>query len=144
MKAYPSYHDVRFAQHINNVCKAVLHNLNGIIQHWISLSEDTAVDRREKQKARGFLNTWKEDGVNTYLTSLMSDVCSVFQTLQKQLQKVSIIIPDIMKYKDIAINKFNAMRKAPYVDGAEEKWVEENGSLDIDATEDAPNETRHA
>ena len=83
MKAYPSYHDVRFAQHINNVCKAVLHNLNGSIQHWISLSEDTAVDRREKQKARGFLNTWKEDGVNTYLTSLMSDVCSVFQTLQK-------------------------------------------------------------
>ena len=125
MKVYPSYHDVCFAQHINNVCKAVLHNLKGNLQHWTSLSEDATVDRRERQKARGFLATFKEDGVNTYLTSLMADVCSVFQTLQKQLQKTSIIIPDIMKYKDIAIDKLNAMNNAPYVGGAEEKWVKE-------------------
>ena len=56
--------------------------------------------------------------MSTYLTSLMSDVCSVFQTLQKQLQKTSIILPDIMKYKDIAIDKLNPMKNAPYVGGA--------------------------
>ena len=135
---------MRFAQHIKNVCKAVLHNLKGNLQHWTSLSEDATVDRRERQKARGFLNTFKEDGVNTYLTSLMSDVCSVFQTLQKQLQKTPIIIPDIMKYKDIAINKLNAMKNAPYVGGAEEKWVKENESFNADTKEDTPHETKHA
>ena len=82
--------------------------------------------------------------MNSYLNSLMSDVCFVFQTLQKQLQKTSIIIPDIMKYKDIAIDKLNAMKNAPYVGGAEEKWVKENESLDVDTTEDAPHERRHA
>ena len=136
---------MRFAQHINNVCKGVMHNLKGNLQHWTSLPEDATVDRRERQKAWGFLNTLKEDGMNTYLTSLMSDVCSVFQTLQKQLQKTSIIIPDIMKYKDIAIDKVNATKNAPYVGGAaEEKWVKENESFDVDTTEDAPHETRHA
>ena len=65
-------------------------------------------------------------------------------TLQRQLQKTSIIIPDIMKYKDIAIDKLNAMKNAPYVGGTEEKWVKENESLDVETTEDAPHETRHA
>ena len=63
------------------------------------------MDGREKQRAQGNLNVWKEDAVNAYLTSLMSDVCSVFQTLQKLLQKVSIIIHDVMKFKDVAIEK---------------------------------------
>ena len=84
MKTYPSYHVVHFAQHISNICKAVLHNLKGNVQHLTNLSGGATVDRRQRQKARGFRNTFKEDGLNTYLTSLMSDVCSVFQTLQKQ------------------------------------------------------------
>ena len=74
----------------------------------------------------------------------MSDICSVFQTLQKQLQTTSIIIPDILKYKDIAIKKLNAMKNAPYVGGAEEKWVKENESLDVETTETTPHKTRHA
>ena len=142
MKAYPTYHNVRFAQHINNVCIAVVHNLKGSLQHWTNLSEDQTMDRRERQKAQGNLNVWKEDGVNAYLTSLMSDVCSVFQTLQKQLQKVSIIIPDIMKFKDVAIQKLTAMTDAPYFGGTKEKWVKENGSLDD--IESAPDNVRQA
>lgn len=69
----------------------------------------------------------------------MSDVCCVFQTLQKQLQKVSIIIPDIMKFKDVAIQKLNAMKHAPC---AEEKWIKENGSLDD--LESVPDDVRQA
>ena len=92
MKAYPSYHNVRFSQHLNNVCKAVLNNLDGTLQHWTNIESDTSTDnytKKEKATAKGFLNQWKVDGLQTYLTSLMSDVCSVFQILQKQLQKVS-------------------------------------------------------
>ena len=54
------------------------------------------MDKMERKKAEGFLRSWKEDGVNLYLTSLLSDVCSVFQIFQKKLQKASTIIPDIM------------------------------------------------
>ena len=74
----------------------------------------------------------------------MSDVCSLFQTLQKQLQKVSIIIPDIIKYRYIAIDKLNAMKNAPYFGGAEEKWVKENGPLTVDGTQNSSDGTRHA
>ena len=91
MKAYPSYHNVRFSQHLNNVCIAVLDNLDGTLQHWTNIESDISTGnytKQEKAVAKGFLNQWK-DGLQTYLTSLMSDVCSIFQILQKQLQKVS-------------------------------------------------------
>ena len=143
MKAYPSYHDVRLHSTLTMFAKMSCIIRRGFLP-WTSLSEDATADRGERQKARGFLNTFIEDSVNTYLTSLMSDVCSVFQTLQKQLQKTSIIIPDIMKYNDIAIDKRNAKKNAPYVGGAEEKWLKENESLDVDTTENAPHEMRHA
>ena len=78
MKAFPSYHNVRFSQHLNNVCLAVLHNQTGCLHHWSTVSADQDLDRGERH------------------TSLMSDVCSVFQILQKHLQKICIILPDIM------------------------------------------------
>ena len=62
----------------------------------------------------------------------MSDVCSVFQTLQKQLQKVCIVLPDIMKHRDIALLKLRSMLGTPYAGGSEETWVKENGPLDAD------------
>ena len=92
MKAYPSYHNVRFSQHLNNVCITVLNDLDGTLQHWTNNESDTSTDnytKKEKATAKVFLNQWKVDGLQTYLTSLMSDVCSVFQILQKRLQNVS-------------------------------------------------------
>ena len=44
MKAYPSYHNVRFSQHLNNVCIAVLNNLDGALQHWTIIESDTSTD----------------------------------------------------------------------------------------------------
>ena len=83
---------MRFSQYLNNVCIAVLDNLDGTLQHWTNIESDISTDnytKKEKAVATGFLNQWKNDGLQTYLTSLMSDVCSIFQILQKQLQKVS-------------------------------------------------------
>ena len=88
MKAYPSYHNVRFSQHLNNVCIAALHNLDGSLQHWSNTEISKDKLSIEKQKAKGYMKIWKKDGQQTYLTTLMSDVCSVFQILQKQLQQV--------------------------------------------------------
>ena len=90
MKAYPSYPNVRFSQHLINVSIAVLNNVDGTLQHWTNIESDTSTDnytKKEKATAKDFLNQWKVDGLQTYLASLMSDVCSVFQILQKQLQK---------------------------------------------------------
>ena len=129
MKAFPSYHNVRFSQHLNNVCLAVLHNHTGCLQHWIAVSTDKDMDRRERQRAKGYLKLWEKAGMQSYITSLMSDICSVFQILQKHLQKICIILPDIMKHKDTAINKLRSMLDSPYFGGAEEKWVKENGPL---------------
>ena len=92
MKAYPSYHNVRFSQHLNNVCIAVLNDLDATLKHWTNIQSELSTDeynKNEKAAAKGFLNQWKDNGLQTYLTPIMSDVCSVFQILQKQLQKVS-------------------------------------------------------
>ncbi len=62
----------------------------------------------------------------------MSDVCSVFQILQKHFQKVCIVLPDIMKHRDIALLKLRSMLGTPYAGGSEETWVKENGPLDAD------------
>ena len=56
MKAYPTYHNVRFARHINSICLAVLHNLKGSLKHWTNLLENQTLDRRERQKAEGYLS----------------------------------------------------------------------------------------
>ena len=49
-----------------------------------------------------------------------------------------------MKYRDIVIEKLNAMKNASYFGNAQEKWVKENGPLTVDGTQTSPDETRHA
>ena len=59
MKAYLSYHNVRFFQHLNNVCIAVLDNLDGTLQHWTNIESDTSTNnytKKEKATAKGSLN----------------------------------------------------------------------------------------
>lgn len=59
----------------------------------------------------------------------MSIVCSVFQILQKNLQKVCIVLPDIIKQRDTAVQKVKAMLDLPYVGGAEEKMGDRKRTL---------------
>jgi len=40
-----------------------------------------------------------------WLTALMADICSVFRYVEKETQKDEIIIPDILRYRDIALEK---------------------------------------
>jgi hypothetical protein len=66
---------VRFSQHLNNVCIAVLHNQIGYLQHWDNISKSSDFDTRERKRADGFIKLWKKDGIQSYITSIVSDVC---------------------------------------------------------------------
>ena len=48
MKAFPTYHNVWFSQHLNNVCIAILHNQVGCLQHWDNISKSRDYDARGK------------------------------------------------------------------------------------------------
>ena len=59
--------------------------------------------------------------------------------------RVSIILPDIIKYKDIAISKLNSMKDKPYVGGYEEKWVLNNSSpVENESLSEPQQQTRKA
>ena len=61
MKIFPGHHDVRFAQHLIQLCQAVLDNLHGCREHWQAIIDAPSrkYERHEKEKARGFVNLWK-------------------------------------------------------------------------------------
>jgi len=61
MKIFPGHHDVRFAQHLIQLCPAVLDNLHGCREHWQAIIDAPSrnYERHEKEKARGFVNLWK-------------------------------------------------------------------------------------
>ena len=89
MKSFPVDHEVRFAQHLIQLCKAVLSNIDGCRLHWPKIVDASReeYDGKEKDKARGFLKTWHASSLQTWLTALVVDICSVFSHVEKECQK---------------------------------------------------------
>ena len=110
-KSFPAHHEVRFAQHLIQLCKAVLGNLEACTMHWEKIEKAPAgeYEKIEKSKAKGFLNVWEYSRVQVWLTALMIDVCAVFRYIEKETQKPHIIVPDILRYRDIALEKLNLL-----------------------------------
>ena len=48
--------------------------------------------------------------MQVWLTALMIDVCAVFRYDEKETKKPHIIVPDILRYRDIAIEKLNLLK----------------------------------
>lgn len=142
MKEFPTYHEVRFAQHLNKLCKSVLHNIDACLRLWANVEEDTERDRKEKQKARGFRDTWRQEGNQRRLTVLMADILSVFESFEKQLQKASLILPDILKHKDVAIMKLKQMKTEHYPGGYEEIFYERVTGTNAIETEEHDKDVR--
>ncbi len=115
-KAFPAHHEVRFAQHLIQLCEAVLSNLEGCRKHWSKIVEDSSgeYERKEKSKAQGFLNVWQSSSLQVWLTAFMIDICSVFRYIEKETQKPQIIVPDILRYRDIALQKLDLLKDKPY------------------------------
>ena len=111
-KAFPAHHEVRFAQHLIQLCEAVLRNLVSCRMHWAKIVQSPRgeYENNEKSKAQGFLNIWELSGMQVWLTAFMVDVCSVFRYIEKETQKRHIIAPDILRYRDIALEKINLER----------------------------------
>ena len=122
-KAFPAYFDVRFAEHLNTLIQAVMWIIPGCHIMWNeALSGKNDEDKREKAEARGFLKIWAKGSLQLWLTSLMGDVTSVFQTLQKQLQAGDLIMPDVITCRDMALRKLKIMKSGPYPGGIETKF----------------------
>ncbi len=116
MKSFPPHHEIRFAQHLIQICEATLHNLDGCIDHWtnITIAPIGEYDKREVSTAKGFLKVWKSNGLQTWLTAFMADICTIFRYIEKEAQKPNIIIADILRYRDIAIQKLQLLETRPY------------------------------
>ena len=54
----------------------------------------------------------------------MADICSIFTSLQKKLQRSDLIISDVLTCRDITLQKLSLMTDAPYPGGEEEKLLQ--------------------
>ena len=82
MKSFPVHHEVRFAQHLIQLCEAVLSNIDGCRLHCMKIVDAPReeYDGKEKDKARGFLKTW-------HSSSLSCGYLLRFQLPRKRRQK---------------------------------------------------------
>ena len=71
-------------------------------------------NKKEVNTAKGFLKVWKCNGLQTWLTGFMIDICSIFRYIEKEAQKPNIIIADILRYRDIALQKLQLLETRPY------------------------------
>ena len=71
--------------------------------------------------AQGFLDKWKHDGQQFWLTTLMFDLCKIFKNLQKIFQKSHLILLDIITARDAAVENLKVMNEIPIPGGREEK-----------------------
>lgn len=115
MRAFPAHHEVRFA-HLIQICEAVLYNLDGCQEHWKKISEAPhgEHDKREISHAKGFSMVWEASSLQTWLTAFMVDMCSLFRYIEKESQKPEIIIKDILRYRDITLQKLELLEERPY------------------------------
>ena len=86
-KEFPAHYEVRFAEHMLNLIKAAISNITSCRSHWKGITEKKGVDKKDKATAEGFLKTWRDDGMQMYLTSVKGDLVEIFQYLQKKCQK---------------------------------------------------------
>lgn len=115
MRSFPPHHEVRFAQHLVQLCGAILFNLDGCLKHWQKICDaPREYNTKEVSSAKGFLKLWQPTGVQAWLTTVMVDTCCIFRYIEKEAQKPGIIIPDILKYRDTALQKLDIMQTEPY------------------------------
>ena len=115
VKCFPSHHEVRFVQHLVQLCGAILFNLDGCLKHWRKICDASReYSSKEVSTAKGFLNLWQPTRMQAWLTAVMVDICSIFRYIEKEAQKPGIIIADILKYRDVALQKFEMMKTKPY------------------------------
>lgn len=78
---FPLFKEVRFAEFTANLLRAFVRNIPICLHYWKHLSESNESNREEKNKSKGFLNTWlskdKLQLIHVYL-----DIAEIVQSLQ--------------------------------------------------------------
>ncbi|CAB3978456.1 Hypothetical predicted protein [Paramuricea clavata] len=147
MRSFPPHHEVRFAQHLVQLCGAILFNLDGCLKHWQKICDaPREYNTKEVSSAKGFLKLWQPTGVQAWLTAVMVDTCCIFRYIEKEAQKPGIIIPDILKYRDTALQKLDIMQTEPYPGGQEElltKKIAELHPENDEAVDNTPRRTHN-
>lgn len=121
---FPEHFEVRFVEHLINLCESVWKNLPSLRAHWNSVSTSRTNTRIEKATVNGFLKLWKEGGDQEYYTALMLDLLRLFEKLQKDSQKSMATLCDIEVSKTAALASVTLMESGPYPGGKEEKVKE--------------------
>ena len=118
---FPKHFEVRFAQHTLNLIRAVLHNLKAatkVLEKMVS--GEIASDKKECATARGFMQKWNATSQQLWLTTLMYDLCKIFERLQKIFQKSYLILPDVITARDSSVENLKIMDQMPIPGGKEE------------------------
>eukprot|EP00794_Sanderia_malayensis_P020956 gene20956-23007_t len=129
---FPEFHEIRFAEHLQNLAFAVAKNLPFARKHWVELSEN---GEREKSAANGFLKVWKCGSQQEMLTFVILDILRLLKELQKECQRNMVVMPDIILKKEQTIQSFDLMLDGPYPGGEEEKHLRELQSYDVDVAQ---------
>ena len=96
-EAIPRHHNVRFAQHFLSLINAVLSNIKGCKHVLGEITRNG--DRKDKKEASGYLNTWNKRQI--WFTAPMGDIFEVFTSLEKQMQRGDLLLPDMFTCSSI-------------------------------------------
>lgn len=79
------------------------------------------------------LRTWNNDFLQFKISLLMADITQIMQTLQQQLQKDNLILPDVLTARDSATRKLDLILDGLLPGGIEDRYL---SLYDIDVDED--------
>lgn len=100
---FPTYFEVRWAQYVHELLKAVLHNWKAITVYWQQINDS---------EARGFKKTWTEVG-RMRLLALLLDVLAKLARFQQRLQADDTLILDVRKHSQDFVKQLEEMQNKP-------------------------------
>ena len=121
---FPQFKEVRFAEFPANLLRAFVRNIPICLHYWKHLSESNESNREEKNKSKGFLNTWlskdKLQLIHVYL-----DIAEIVQSLQMRFQNKQLTILEVEPARDSALAKIKQTLDKPKAGGYEAKFLEQ-------------------
>ncbi len=102
---FPTYFEVRWAQYVHELLRAVLHNWVPLMLHW---GKTELLDK----EARGFKRTWSELG-RLKLLALLIDILVKLARFQQRLQSDDTLVLDVRKRGMDFVKQLKEMEAMP-------------------------------
>ena len=124
-KQFPCEFEVRFAQHLEKITWAVLHNRPSMLAYSTKVTSTcSSAQRAEAGQAQGFLNMWQDD-YNVRMLCLLTEILVVFRRLEKTIQKHGVLIPNVCSARKAAVAKLETMADAAIPNGNEMHYLQD-------------------